>query len=337
MGHTRYLKLNWLSTFFIFMLFVIGGLVRSTGSGMGCPDWPKCFGEYVPPTSVAELPLEYEDFFKVQRIKKTKRFAALLRSFGMEDKAEQILNNSDLEETHQFNVVKAYVEYINRLWGAITGIIVLMCFLFSLKYIRQNPKVFWLTLLGLVFVFFNALLGAVVVNSNLIGGIVTVHFIAAFASICFFILARRYAAGIDYGTIDSKLKTVSILLLALSSIQVILGAEVRELYDLLPVLSQINEKIEAMYPTFQWHAVLGAVILAVSIYQFIYAGKSTFWGKNSRWIMVMAMAQIIWGPLALIEATASTSKLFHISLGAGIFVLQFYICTSFLKSAKQAT
>ncbi|MEN8697545.1 MAG: hypothetical protein ABF317_09605, partial [Bacteroidia bacterium] len=107
--------------------------------------------------------------------------------------------------------------------------------------------------------------------------------------------------------------------------------------DLLPVLSQINEKIEAMYPTFQWHAVLGAVILAASIYQFIYAGKSTFWGKNSRWIMVMAMAQIIWGPLALIEATASTSKLFHISLGAGIFVLQFYICTSFLKSAKQAT
>ena len=78
------------------MLFVIGGLVRSTGSGMGCPDWPKCFGEYIPPTSDTDLPSNYEEYFKEQRVKKTKRFAALLHTLGFDKKAEEITNTREL-------------------------------------------------------------------------------------------------------------------------------------------------------------------------------------------------------------------------------------------------
>ena len=148
-----YLKINWLSIFLIFMLFVIGGLVRSSGSGMGCPDWPKCFGEYVPPISESDLPSNYEEYFKNQRIVKTKRFTALLDVIGLKKKALEIRENGQLQETHQFNVVKAYVEYINRLWGALTGIIVFICFLLSIKYLQKNSKVFWFTLAGFIFVF----------------------------------------------------------------------------------------------------------------------------------------------------------------------------------------
>lgn len=316
------------------MLFVIGGLVRSTGSGMGCPDWPKCFGEYIPPTSEDKLPDNYEEIFKEQRVKKTERFVEVLNLLGFTEKAREIAAINSQNDTHSFNVVKAYVEYINRLWGAATGIIVFLCFLLSFPFIRTNKAIFIYSFFGFLAVFVNALLGAVVVNSNLIGGIVTTHFIAAFASIFFFILARNALKNNADIYINSRLKYVALFLLFTVFVQIVLGAQLRELYDLLIGGKSFSQKASSLAPTFQIHGIIGLVTLVLSIYQFIIHTKDSLLSKYIKWILLFAILQIVIGPLALVEQTESISKLFHISIGSGIFVLQFYICTLIFRRSK---
>ena len=314
------------------MLFVIGGLVRSTGSGMGCPDWPKCFGQYVPPLSENELPDNYEEYYKKQRVTKTKRFTQLLQLFGFSDKANQIQQATQLNESHKFNVVKAYVEYINRLWGALTGLIVFICTILSFYYLNKNLRIFIFTLLGFLAVFFNALLGAVVVNSNLIGGIVTAHFIAAFASISFFMIARRLSSKSI--TINYPGSWISISLMIFATIQVIVGAFVRESFDLNIGNMNLDQTVESLYPNLYYHGIIGVIIMSLSILQLIKVPRHEKINKYFKLLVICSVAQIIIGPLSLNESFIEISKLFHISFGAGIYVLQFYICTRFLNTQK---
>src|SRR5919106_3537546 len=49
-------RLAWTGAAFAFGLIVLGGIVRITGSGMGCGDhWPRCDGEWFPPLDLATL------------------------------------------------------------------------------------------------------------------------------------------------------------------------------------------------------------------------------------------------------------------------------------------
>jgi heme A synthase len=50
-----YQKLALITTVATYLLIVVGGVVRVTGSGLGCPDWPTCHGRLIPPLESAAL------------------------------------------------------------------------------------------------------------------------------------------------------------------------------------------------------------------------------------------------------------------------------------------
>ena len=191
---------------------------------------------------------------------------------------------------------------------------------------------FIFTLLGFLAVFFNALLGAVVVNSNLIGGIVTAHFIAAFASISFFMIARRLSGNSI--TINFPSPWISISLMIFATIQVTIGALVRESFELNIGSMTLDKTIESLYPNLNYHGIFGVIIMSLSILQLIKVPKDEKINKYVILLVICSVAQMIIGPLSLFKSFIEISKLFHISFGAGIYVIQFYICTRFLNIKK---
>jgi len=110
-SHISYKKYSWFLVGMVFLVILAGGVVRMTQSGMGCPDWPRCFGMWIPPTDASQLP---EDF-------------------------EKYLSKQDID--HSFNVYHTWIEYINRLLGAILGMFIFAYALWSsLKFSTRRPR-----------------------------------------------------------------------------------------------------------------------------------------------------------------------------------------------------
>ncbi|WP_127715067.1 heme A synthase [Halobacteriovorax sp. HLS] len=244
-------KMLNLCIFTVFFLILVGGLVRSTGSGLGCPDWPTCFGKLIPPTDISQLPLDYKDQFKV---------------------AGKIIAD--------FSPIKTWTEYINRLVGATTGIFVIILAFFSHSYWQENKKVTILSWASVFAVGFNGWLGAVVVASHLKPFIITLHMLMAVVTIFILLQAKiesandQLSAYLDQN-IGKSMKKLIIFIIFLSAVQIVLGTQVREEID------HISHSLGAMARE-TWIGKLGVVFLVHRSFSLLLVVTSFILFRNCR-------------------------------------------------------
>ena len=219
----------------VYFLILVGGIVRSTGAGMGCPDWPKCFGSWIPPTSESELSETYKEDFVEYRKGKNQRFASYLHALGFDRKASQVLNDQSVLTETDFNATKTWTEYINRLIGAIIGLLILLNFGAAIPYYRRDKLLFMLSLLLVVLVVFQGWIGSVVVSTNLLPWMVTVHMLLAMmilALLIFLVFRIRSRQYVSYTVPKSKMLNILLVLSGILVVtQILFGTQVREAID----------------------------------------------------------------------------------------------------------
>lgn len=313
----------------VFLLFVLGGLVRVTGSGMGCPDWPKCFGLLAPPTCSCELPADYKEVFLKKRVAKLNRFANTLERFGMKEKADILRNDKKLLEPEEFNAFKAWTEYINRLFGVLAGFFALVFTLMAFRRMKQKKGVALFAALGFVMLLFNAWLGSIVVATNLLPGIVTVHFLFSFLCIFFFMAALQRDKPFILNKDKSKLWLQWLLLAAILMVEVVLGTLARERVEVLSMGGTLAKEgmlnIDGMGVFFALHRYLpvGTVVYAYWLFR-KYRQSIKMQAKGFLALATLSLFQIALGACNILWVLPATAQVLHIVLGAFLPIFVFY-------------
>ena len=219
----------------VYLLILVGGIVRSTGSGMGCPDWPKCFGMWIPPTDETQLADTYKQDFVEYRKNKNKKFASYLDVLGFNNKAQEVRNDHSILAETEFNVSKTWTEYVNRLIGTIIGLLIIINFMASWKFLNKEKSIFIWSLLLVVIVIFQGWIGSVVVSTNLLPWMVTFHMLLAvlIVAILIYLVFRVRNSPQQNAEIPQKqlLNTLMIISGILITLQILLGTQVRETLD----------------------------------------------------------------------------------------------------------
>ncbi|MEE9397670.1 MAG: COX15/CtaA family protein [Methylococcales bacterium] len=214
----RFRRLGILTVFAVYFLILVGGIVRASGAGMGCPDWPTCFGQWVPPTNESQLPTNYNEIYA---------------DLGYANTA--------------FNPVKTWTEYLNRLTGVTIGFLIFLTVIYARPFLKDDKTVFYVALSAFLLVGFQGWLGSAVVASNLMPAMITVHMLVALIIVALLIydIARsqkKTLQKIDSSGIPDIVRIVLIVAMAITLLQVVLGTQVREAVDTIAQAHQFGDR-----------------------------------------------------------------------------------------------
>ena len=272
-------KVSSLTVIAVYFLILVGGIVRSTGSGMGCPDWPKCFGSVIPPTSVDQLPKNYQEIYLQIRLAKNERFVATLEKLGFEETAGKIASDKSILVEEEFNATKTWIEYINRLIGVVIGLFILLTVWKSFKLWKIDKWIPINAILSLILVLFTGWIGSIVVSTNLLPWMITFHMLLALGvvGVLLYINHRSERLQVTHGVqmdVPAKVQWVLVIGTILMLVQVVLGTQVREQID--QVASSLGdmlrgEWVDRVGVVFLIHRSFSLVLFGIHVLYFFWA------------------------------------------------------------------
>lgn len=288
-------KFAFLSTIVTYILIFIGGLVRVSGAGLGCPDWPKCFGSWIPPLNASQLPAGFDPA--------------------------------------TFNFALAWIEYVNRLMGMVVGLLIVLTAIYALKYFRQNKSILYSSIAAAILVAVQGWYGSIVVKTELNPNTISIHFLLAIIIVSLLIYVWQKSHLIVNSEHESKSKyptntknLLQVLWIA-TIVQFIFGTQIRGKLELLiekfPLLYG-NDLIANLGAINYMHIALG-IITAVITFMVVISllnksvQASPLVQQSAILLIVLIVAQIVVGAIIELLNIPPVMQVIHMWIAA-IFV-----------------
>jgi cytochrome c oxidase assembly protein subunit 15 len=281
---TAFQRLALWTTATTYFLILVGGLVRASGAGLGCPDWPRCFGSWIPPASAANLPPQFNPA--------------------------------------QFNPTLMWTEYGNRLLGATVGFLILATVISAWRNHRHQPRILWTTIAAFLLVGFEGWLGGRVVAHELAAWIVTAHLIVAIIIVQLLLYATfeafKGARGARGAQGASRLTIAIGALVVLTLVQAGFGTQVRSRIDQIPDTVIVFDGAldeDSWIDTIHRDLALAVLIASLLITLWMQSRRSSL----LRWAFVtvgLAAAQIVVGAYMGYFGVTPPYQVAHLSLAS---------------------
>lgn len=292
---TLFRRFALLSSIGTYIVIFAGGLVRVSGAGLGCPDWPKCFGGWIPPLSAADLPASVNPA--------------------------------------TFNFTLAWIEYLNRLSGMILGLFIAATAVLAIVHYRRTPRILFPSIGAALLVAFQGWQGGQVVLSELHSLAVSIHLVVALMIVSLLIYVAQQAYYLEESETKPAVaypKSVCIsvaLTWFITVIQIIIGANVRADIEALIVTSPLATDHELLalvggikYAHVFFGVAVAALAFAIGVQVYRVTPQPDPVVKLSVWAMILLVAvQMSLGTGLIAVALPPLLQLFHVWV-ASLFI-----------------
>ncbi|MCE2612695.1 COX15/CtaA family protein [Flavobacteriaceae bacterium D16] len=326
-----YRRLAKTSLILVYLVILAGAVVRMTGSGMGCPDWPKCFGYLIPPTEETELIWSADKEYKKGQVIIRKEQLWVAQQDFRSGQGYDIANWAvyDKHDYAIFNVFHTWTEFINRLLGALAGLATLLLAISSIGYWRERKLITILSVIVVLAMGFQAWLGATVVYSVLEPVKITVHMVMALAIVALLLYLIHKTGTINQSNkMQAGLRGLILIAMVLTIVQIVLGTQVRQFVDeQVDMFGETAKDLWLASPTLPFYIHRSFSILVVLLNAYlayrIFRDKLGF-GKIN-WVMGLLLAEALTGIVMYYLDFPFSSQPLHLFLAALLFGVQFFL------------